>query len=56
MPGKYRTTKIELSLFDMEKDPHETTNVLEKYPEVAARMKGYAEEHRREFFPDQAAE
>ena len=41
---------IELSLFDMEKDPNETTNVIEKYPEVAARLKGYAEQHRKEFF------
>lgn len=48
--GKYRQEKIELSLFDMEKDPLETTNVIEKFPEVAARMQGYAEQHRKEFY------
>jgi arylsulfatase A len=48
--GKYRQAMIELSLFDMEADPLETTNVIEKFPEVAARMKGYAEQHRKEFY------
>jgi arylsulfatase A-like enzyme len=48
--GKYRQEKIELSLFDMEKDPLETTNVIEKFPDVAARMKSYAEAHRAEFY------
>ena len=48
--GKYRQEKIELSLFDMEKDPFETTNVIDKFPDVAARMKGYAEAHRAEFY------
>lgn len=48
--GKYRQEKIELSLFDMESDPLESANVLEKYPEVAARMKDYAEDHRRRFY------
>ena len=53
MPGKYGTRSIEMALFDMEKDPYETTNVLEQYPDIARRLKGYAEEHRREFYPDQ---
>ncbi len=48
--GKYRQARIELSLFDMEKDPFETTNVIDKFPEVAARLKGYAEQHKREFY------
>jgi arylsulfatase A-like enzyme len=48
--GKYRQEKIELSLFDMESDPLETTNVLDKYPDAAARMQAYAEEHRRLFY------
>ena len=48
--GKYTQAKIELSLFDMENDPLETTNVLAKYPEVAARMQAYAEEHRKAFY------
>ena len=48
--GKYRQATIELSLFDMEKDPLETTNVIGKFPEVAARLEGYAEQHKREFY------
>ncbi|MEN6601036.1 MAG: sulfatase-like hydrolase/transferase, partial [Bryobacteraceae bacterium] len=49
--GKYREARIELSLFDMEKDPFETTNVIAKFPDVAARLQGYAEQHRKEFYP-----
>ncbi|MGC4053755.1 MAG: sulfatase-like hydrolase/transferase [Paludibaculum sp.] len=49
-PGRYRQASIGLSLFDMEKDPFETVNVIEQYPEVAARLKAYAEQHRREFY------
>ncbi|QOY87683.1 sulfatase family protein [Paludibaculum fermentans] len=49
-PGRFRQASIELSLFDMEKDPFETVNVIEQYPEVAARLKTYAEEHRKEFY------
>ena len=48
--GKYTQASIGLSLFDMENDPHETTNVLEKYPDVAKRMQGYAEDHRARFY------
>ncbi len=48
--GKYVQAQIGLSLFDLETDPFETVNVIEKYPAVAERMKGYAEAHRREFF------
>jgi len=48
--GTYRQTEIGLSLFDMEKDPLETTNVLEKNPDVAARMQAYATEHQRAFY------
>jgi len=56
VPGKYQTKKIELSLFDMENDPYETKNVIDSHPEIAKRLHAYAEEHRREFFPDQPAE
>ena len=48
--GKYRQEGIELSLFDMEADPYETTNVIARYPEVAARLKAYADEHKRQFY------
>lgn len=50
MAGKYRQASIELSLFDMEADPFETTNVIDRFTEVAARMKGYAERHKQEFY------
>jgi arylsulfatase A-like enzyme len=50
MAGKYRQASIELSLFDMEADPYEKTNVIDRFPEVAARMKGFAEQHRQAFY------
>jgi len=50
MPGKYKQAKIGLSLFDMEKDPYETTNVIDKFPDVAARLKKYAEQHKKKFY------
>ena len=49
-PGRYKQSRIKLSLFDMEKDPFETTNVIDKHPEIAAELKGLAEEHKRKFF------
>lgn len=49
-PGKFRDARIELSLFDMERDPFETINVIDKFPEVATRLKMFAEQHRRQFF------
>jgi hypothetical protein len=48
--GKYRQTEIGLSLFDLERDPYETKNVLEEQPEVAARLQAYAARHRSEFY------
>lgn len=48
--GEYRQEKIGLSLFDMEKDPFETTNVLDRYPKVAAKLQAIAERHRQQFF------
>jgi arylsulfatase A len=53
MPGKYRQAKIELSLFDMENDPYETKNVLDEYPEVAEKLKKYAEQHKKQFYSKQ---
>ncbi len=49
-PGKYRQAQIGLSLFDMQNDPNETTNVIDKYPEVAAKLQALAEKHRQTFF------
>jgi arylsulfatase A-like enzyme len=48
--GKYGQNEIGLSLFDMERDPLETTNVLEKFPDAAARLRQYAEQHKAEFY------
>lgn len=48
--GKYTQASIGLSLYDMENDPMESQNVLERYPEVAKRMQGYAEAHRARFY------
>ena len=45
-PGQYEIAHIELSLFDMENDPYETTNVIDEYPEVARELKALAEAHR----------
>ena len=45
-PGRYDTAHIELSLFDMENDPYETTNVIDEYPEVAQELRALAEKHR----------
>ncbi len=51
--GEYRTVGIELSLFDMENDPFETTNVLEKHPEIAAKLQDYAARHKTEYYAHQ---
>lgn len=48
--GKYRQDEIGLSLFDMESDPYETTNVLAQHPEVAAKLQKLAEQHRQKFY------
>lgn len=45
-PGRYETASIELSLFDMDNDPYETTNVIDQHPEVAKQLQIYAENHR----------
>lgn len=51
MPGKYDySAKIELSLFDMENDPYESTNVIDQHPEVAKKLIKFAEQHKARFF------
>nr|WP_319228019.1 sulfatase-like hydrolase/transferase [Draconibacterium orientale] len=53
IPGKYDySAKIELSLFDMENDPYETTNVILQHPEIAEKLLGYAEIHKKKFFSE----
>jgi arylsulfatase A-like enzyme len=45
-PGKYVRKEIELSLFDLAKDPGETTNVAEKNPGVVKQLLEHAERAR----------
>ncbi len=42
-PGTVTPHKIELSLFDLETDVGETTNVADKHPDVVARLQTYVE-------------
>jgi arylsulfatase A-like enzyme len=53
MAGKYRQEKIGLSLFDMKNDPYETKDVKGEYPEILKRLKGYADVHKKKFYPKQ---
>lgn len=48
MPGKYVTKQLELSLFDLEKDPGETTNVAAGQPEVVSRLRHHVERARED--------
>jgi arylsulfatase A-like enzyme len=45
-PVKYDTAKIELSLFDLENDVGETTNVAEQHPEIVAKIQQLADRMR----------
>jgi arylsulfatase A len=47
-PGKYARKEIELSLFDLEKDPGESTNVAERHPDVVKKLLQYAERARED--------
>jgi arylsulfatase A-like enzyme len=46
--GRYVSRQIELSLFDLEADPGETTNVAEQNPEVVKRLMVYVERARED--------
>ena len=48
IPGTGQRKEIELSLFDLDNDVGETTNVADKHPEVVERLKGYAEQMRKD--------
>lgn len=52
MPGKYETVEIELSLYDMENDPMETTNVIKEHPEVGDKLLGFADGHKKKFYSE----
>jgi arylsulfatase A-like enzyme len=45
-PVKYDAMQTGLGLFDLEKDPGETTDVAARYPEVVARLTALAEQSR----------
>jgi arylsulfatase A len=45
-PGKYVRKELELSLFDLEVDPGESTNVAERHPEVVKTLLEFAERAR----------
>jgi len=51
--GKTKNLRIGLSLFDLENDPLEKTNVIDQHPEVASRLKNLAHKHRKTFYPKQ---
>jgi arylsulfatase A len=44
----YETSHIDLSLFDLESDISETTNVADRFPEVVERLLGYMEKARED--------
>ncbi len=48
MPAKYDSARIEESLFDLEKDPGETTDVREANPDVVARLRTLAAATRKD--------
>jgi arylsulfatase/arylsulfatase A len=48
MPGKYVTKEIGLSLFDLEKDAGETTNLAAEHPAVVSKLLEYAERARED--------
>ena len=47
-PGKYVRKEIELSLFDLEADIAESTNVADRHPDVVKRLLEYAEQARED--------
>ncbi|MFW6044738.1 MAG: sulfatase-like hydrolase/transferase [Planctomycetota bacterium] len=49
-PGRYEEDFIDLSLFDMENDPYETTSVADRHPEVLERLKRLAGEHKDKWY------
>ncbi|MFC1553990.1 sulfatase [candidate division KSB1 bacterium] len=48
--GKYRQEQIEMSLFDMENDPIESVNVIDRYPQETSRLMQLAEQHKNRFY------
>jgi arylsulfatase A len=51
-PGKYRTERIGLSLFDLIEDPFETRDVAVEHADLAGKLKVLAESHLERFFEE----
>ncbi|TKG94957.1 arylsulfatase [Puteibacter caeruleilacunae] len=52
MAGKQENRTIELSLFDLENDPYEKTNVIDQYPEIAKKLQAIAATHKQKFYEE----
>jgi arylsulfatase A len=48
MPGKYARKELPLSLFDLDKDPGESTNVAGQHPDVVKKLLQYIEQARED--------
>jgi arylsulfatase A-like enzyme len=49
-PGVYEDRKIPLSLFDLQQDPKETTNVMQENPQVLKQLQQLAQDHQKKFY------
>ena len=47
-PGRMTNPRIELSLFDLDADPGESTNVADKHADVVSRLKALADAARED--------
>jgi arylsulfatase A len=47
-PGEYKQARTDLALFDLEKDPGETTNLADRHPDVVERLKKLADKARED--------
>lgn len=50
--GNRESRQIGYSLFDMLHDPFEKVNVIEQYPEIAEKLRGFAASHQKKFFEE----
>ena len=49
-PGRQNQSYINLSLFEMNTDPFETTDVKDKYPKITEKLHELAKKHRQQFY------